>query len=78
MIQVGDGSVGMRRAVAATMAVGTGTAMWEAGELTLGEYVQVTQLGHRIYEGGVGVTEGMHELMSLLMRDGDEQSDRAY
>ena len=68
----------MRRAMAATMAVGTGTAMWEAGELSLGQYVAVTQLSNRIYVGHVDVVEGMRQLMGLLMRDADGQATGAH
>lgn len=67
MILVGHGGASARRVLAATMAVANSTAMWEAGELSQGEYVKAVMVGNGIFEGRVGVNEGLRLMMALWM-----------
>ena len=63
-LELGNGT---QRALAATVAVATSTAMWEKGELSQAEYVNAVMLGNYIATGSVPVIEGLAGMMRLWM-----------
>ena len=58
---------GTERVLAATVGLSASTALWEAGELSAGQYVDAVMLGNGINSGTVPVMEGLVGLMRLWM-----------
>lgn len=58
---------GTQRVLAATTAMATSTALWDAGELSQQQYVDAVMLGNGISSGLVPVVDGLRALMGLWM-----------
>lgn len=67
MLANGDGGGGNRRAVAATVAVATSTAMFEAGEMGAREYAEALVLSSAMFDGSLPLVEGWRVMMGLWM-----------
>lgn len=67
MFDPNGGVGGTERALAATVAIATSTAMWESGELSQARYVDAVMLGNGIAAGTVPVIEGLAGMMRLWM-----------